>query len=1124
MRSALDGHPDAARLWIDFYDRTRLATWVNQYPGVAAWVRSKIGGPAAGWRPIGDWKDALVAEDRGYLVDDRACLIDESTQGKEILSIPDGIARMRTRLGIARQCIRLIGMSGLGKTRLVQALFEPEVGEAPLDPALSIYTDYSDDTLPPARELARRLVDEGARAILIVDNCTPAIHGELAVICSGVTSDLSLLTVEYDVRDDEPESTDVFRLTGVSENLVEQWLEREFNHISQVDRGRIASFSEGNFRVARSLAETLRRGETLGQLRNQDLFARLFHQRHDRDQQLLHDAQLLALVYSYDGEDVGDAGELAKLGRAFGRSPDALYASTTTLQQRGIVQTRGFWRAVLPHAIANPLAAGGLERIAPATLDAFAFALPARLLKSFTRRLSFLHDCLPARRAIERWLKSDGLFDTWLRAGEEGFALIDNVAPVAPELVLELLEQRLDSPQGSEFLSLQNRDRWRWGRLLKLLAYDPSLFERAAMALARFAGLEPKDYNNNPAARPFRELFHIFLSGTQALPSQRLTLLKRLLDAEDATLRRAGEMALEAMLKTGLFSLLSNVDFGARPRDFGWRPRANEEASEWFNQAIALVEEYGPSNAQVRDGFAGRLRGLWHIAACRDAIERLAFSLSAHSGWLGGWTAFRGAYRFDRDGMDTETVTRLEVIIEHLAPDNLLDRARAYLLTNRAGGWDVVDGDGDGASAYRRAEDAALEIGKAMATEPELLDVLLPEIFAAERTMRIISFARGLAQGAEALEPLWDRIVDAYRSQTPPASGADLLAGFIGAAHKRDPSFAAPHLESALSDQQLLPHLPHLQAHVALDIHGLGRMIRVAAVPGIKPWCFNVLRSGFVEQCPAEPLAELLIAISQLEGGSEVALDILQMRIYCAEENPDLLTPPIIACGRSLLLGLPFSDSGALQDYWLDSILVLCMSGKTNADDARVLAERIYAGLNAYNLHWHDAEKLVVGLFKAQPEMALNLFVLRAVSDGSPIVWEVGIERKSPLEEIDYDALVDWAERDPGTRYPMIGGGLPMFASEEGDTETGLSPRFTEMLKRAPDRRAYLAAGAHRFQPSGWVGSLANRLEERLGLLEGIRSVGDPAIDEWIDEITPQIAARAERERQRETREEERFE
>jgi hypothetical protein len=234
-------------------------------------VRSTIGRSLSGWSGIGDWEGRGQASLNPYLCDDNACLIDESSRDRKHLTIPEGITRLRNALRTPRQCIRLIGLSGVGKTRFVQALFEPNVGNDPLDPSLAIYTDYSTETTPIARDMARDLIARRQRATLVVDNCNPNTHSELARICGSDDSEVSLITVEYDVRDDEPERTDVFRLDSASRELVAEWIKQSFSHVSQVDRERIAEFSDGNFRVAGALAQTLCKGETLGSLKNRDL-------------------------------------------------------------------------------------------------------------------------------------------------------------------------------------------------------------------------------------------------------------------------------------------------------------------------------------------------------------------------------------------------------------------------------------------------------------------------------------------------------------------------------------------------------------------------------------------------------------------------------------------------------------------------------------------------------------------------------------------------------------------------------------------------------------------------------------------------------------------------------------
>ena len=45
----------AGHITLDFYDRTRLATWVRNHAGLVVWVRKEIGRAIPGWQPYGAW-------------------------------------------------------------------------------------------------------------------------------------------------------------------------------------------------------------------------------------------------------------------------------------------------------------------------------------------------------------------------------------------------------------------------------------------------------------------------------------------------------------------------------------------------------------------------------------------------------------------------------------------------------------------------------------------------------------------------------------------------------------------------------------------------------------------------------------------------------------------------------------------------------------------------------------------------------------------------------------------------------------------------------------------------------------------------------------------------------------
>ena len=198
MRDAVADLANASDLRLDFYDRNRIATWVRGYPGVVAWVRERIGRTLAGWRPYGDWAGSNEGIEGTYLLDDALRIQGPELRGQS-LSAADGVNRLRNILCSEQGVVRLVGLSGTGKTRLAQALFDNRIGENSLRPDLAIYTNISDDPNPQPVAVASDLVSESRRQVLVIDNCPPDLHGRLSEICRTTGSKVSLLTIEYDV-------------------------------------------------------------------------------------------------------------------------------------------------------------------------------------------------------------------------------------------------------------------------------------------------------------------------------------------------------------------------------------------------------------------------------------------------------------------------------------------------------------------------------------------------------------------------------------------------------------------------------------------------------------------------------------------------------------------------------------------------------------------------------------------------------------------------------------------------------------------------------------------------------------------------------------------------------------
>ena len=122
--------------------------------GLVPWVREQVGRTIRGWQSYGSWAYAPDPSDSEYLFDDKLRIRPNKDDCGSGLSAIEGIRQMRNQSRERRSVVRLVGLSGVGKTRLVQALFDDRVGVQSLNPASAVYTNLADNPDPQPTGLA----------------------------------------------------------------------------------------------------------------------------------------------------------------------------------------------------------------------------------------------------------------------------------------------------------------------------------------------------------------------------------------------------------------------------------------------------------------------------------------------------------------------------------------------------------------------------------------------------------------------------------------------------------------------------------------------------------------------------------------------------------------------------------------------------------------------------------------------------------------------------------------------------------------------------------------------------------------------------------------------------------
>ncbi|MBT0964202.1 hypothetical protein [Denitromonas iodatirespirans] len=1098
LSDRLDGMRDAIaplkakdQLHIDFYGRDRLSTWLRRHPGVALWARSRLGKPLAGWRPYERWAATPTDQDDVFLIDDHPCVTDANSNLKETQTVSMGIQLTRDRFKEFGSTVRITGLSGVGKTRFVQALFEHEVGSDALPKSDVIYADLGQELIPTASELITYLIANDFASYVVLDNCPPDVHRNLQKQAAASRAKLRLLTIEYDISDDKPEETDIIHLEPTSEAIVSTLLQKGFPGLGQINTDRIAEFSGGNARVALALASRVDADETLANFSDEALFERLFSQRKGNSSELLQRAEVLALAYSFNvaRNEYGD--ELSVLGTLSGLSRHALHNGQAELLRRQLAQQRGNWRAVLPHALANRLAKRALQNIPLEDINAELFKREnLRLLQSCAHRLGYLHDFEPARTLALSWVQHGAPLSNISTCDDQHLAILNHVAPVFPEVVLRSIEQASIDP---EFASRENENFARFVRLLCHLAYEDETFDRAATVLLKFAETEESGENNNSIIRQCQQLFSLYLSGTEATPKRRQAFVQRLINSGNPKQREITNELLKSAFRTHHWRGFGPFHFGARRRGPGWIPKTHEEQNSWYTGFIKLLlpplESSQPNERNwARSMLASHFRDLWTYAQCHDLLERIIHTHGLEGQWPDMWLSIKATLRLDSPHLPPDSLCRLQSIERLTAPSNTLGEIRSYVLPDH---WRHIDfRDGEYQENVDDLRKKVLNLGELAAAELGIIEDLGDEIWVA-RSEALSWFGQGLAKVTEARVPVFELLASSFTRYGSEKTQPTVFARFLRGVHDAAPSQAQELLERALAIPAFKHQAIYLLAAVPITAWASAQLLQLAQSGELEARHFEILSYGRVhEGIPNSEFASLLSAINALDSGYLSTVELLKMRFFGrAIQHP--IDEDLCATIRETIRKLLAEHESSVKrapGREFDEVLVLGLGAEAPVGEVGEIIEMVCEGVEAYRLYAFDLSHVIAVLIKNHLEIFLSALFERGNGRlgvaASLFKERVGLEVVS-LNGAPLDRVVAWCG-DNQERIQKVAGAMNSFVVRDptepsGDQPNGvvLSEHIKSLLAVAKDKKAVVEAIYEDISPCSWSGSRAKVMEIR---------------------------------------------
>lgn len=587
------GVTPAAGAIIEFFGCNRIADWTNKFPSAVRYVREVTKGFGGlhyftfdGWTKLADVSGPFFGND---------------AIAQKIATIRDTLLAGKTRM------IRMTGLSGVGKSRLVYEAIKPSGNGNTLQDSLaasSIYLSY-ESVSADLLGFIGHLADNGYAAVVVVDDCPPEIHDRIANVVGN--SLLSVITIFHEPQQQRGDSHPLNLAPEEMGEVVEQILRGDANLAARGDGAikAVASFAQGFPQIAKLIVE-FHRAPTMDELNDRaKVFHKLLSRGNDPDKTTLLTAQTLSLFRTIGGSAVKLEADLSVIRELF--CPDISEVdyrrSIEAQRKRRIVQQIADTLVLAPRPLGVALAADFISFFPTGKWKAVVDMLAEKgLLSEFRRRIEELEFSDQAEALGKMFLEVGLPFNDaeYLLTGTTGSQMFRALTVLSPSAAIKVAKRVLNQCS-IEALRDSKESRRDLVRALELLVWELDTFQDAAELLLKLAAAENEGWANN-ATGAFKQLFNLHLSGTKVPAIERLSVVRAGLQSDEPDINRVAIDALGSALNFRHFSRMGDTTLGGkRDANFDWRPKSNREALDYWRECFLILCSRMLADGEDRD-------------------------------------------------------------------------------------------------------------------------------------------------------------------------------------------------------------------------------------------------------------------------------------------------------------------------------------------------------------------------------------------------------------------------------------------------------------------------------------------------------------------------------------------
>lgn len=629
---------------------------------------------------------------------------DEFYENERITQIEKQIIE---EIGKPNTCIRVLGLSGLGKTRIIFEILNRNISN---NSAVQIrdkvlYLDYNKANSENINELVLKIIEKNEECIIVVDNCTQEVNRQLVELVIRKDSKLTLITINSNPEEQKINKvSDIIIKKGDLTSIVTDIVEKKFSFLQKQDKDLIIKFSEGIPLMAVLLCESISNPDNYrGELTDKKLLDNLLGRngRDDKTRKILRAAALFN-YFGYEKERLSQMRFIARnsiltniQGDDTNKDSD-FYAVCNGFLKREIFEKRGRYIGMRPFPLALYLAEEWLENCLPNNFETIIANIVSlsepdnkELSSALVNQMKYLQRSEKAKEIVNKIVCINSPFDNEKVLNTDlGSQLFLSFVEVNPIAISENMVRNFLGKSKEELLQVKaGRRNLIW--TLEKLCFDKRTFADSVKVLYAFADAENETWGNN-ATNQFLQLFRIQLAGTEANLDERWKIIEWGLKRNDniSLILRA----MEVGLKTRDFCRSLGAENQGMVKLKDYVPKTNEEVRDYWSKILEKLLEIIKNKDDYFEQACGivirSIRGLFSIGCSIlifPIIEKV--SIIRDNDWNEAIRELKFVKKFEIEILKEAEIDLLENLINKLTKSDFISRYKEFA----ANGY--VDGD-----------------------------------------------------------------------------------------------------------------------------------------------------------------------------------------------------------------------------------------------------------------------------------------------------------------------------------------------------------------------------------------------------------------------------------------------